>query len=52
MWGFGTYYLVNRPSVKSVYQKIIFLFLNQNMLWVLKRTASMGRFFWAPKTYV
>ena len=22
------------------------------MLWELKRTASMGRFFWAPKTYV
>ena len=22
------------------------------MLWVLKRTVSMRRFFWAPKTYV
>ena len=22
------------------------------MLWVLKRTLSMRRFFWAPKTYV
>ena len=21
------------------------------MLWVLKRTVSMRRFFWAPKTY-
>ena len=22
------------------------------MLWVLKRTVSMRRFFWAPKTYI
>ena len=22
------------------------------MLWVLKRTVSMRRFFWAPKTYM
>ena len=22
------------------------------MLWMLKRTVSMRRFFWAPKTYV
>ena len=22
------------------------------MLWILKRTVSMRRFFWAPKTYV
>ena len=22
------------------------------MLWVLKRTVSMGQFFWASKTYV
>ena len=22
------------------------------MLWVLKRTVSLRRFFWAPKTYV
>ena len=35
-------------------RKIIFLFLNQNiMLWVLKRTVSMRQFFRAaPKTYV
>ena len=34
-------------------QRLISLFLNQNvMLWVLKRTVSMRRFFWAPKTYV
>ena len=32
-------------------KKMIFLFLNQNMLWVLKRTISMGQFFWAPKTF-
>ena len=24
----------------------------KHMLWVLKRTVSMGRFFWVPKTYV
>ena len=32
--------------------KLVFLFLSQNiiMLWVLKRTISMRRFFWAPKT--
>ena len=29
-------------------EKIIFFFLNQNMLWVLRRTVSMRRFFWAP----
>ena len=32
--------------------RIIFLFLNQDMLWVHERTVSMRRFFWAPKTYV
>ena len=37
----------------DVYQKIIFLISQpKNMLWVLKRTVSMRRFFWAPKTYV
>ena len=25
-----------RPLVKSVYQKLIFLFLNQNIIWALK----------------
>ena len=34
------------PLVKSVYQKIIFLISQQkHMLWVLKRTLSMRRFF-------
>ena len=33
-------------------ENFIFLFLNQNMLWVLKRTVSMRWFFLAPKTYV
>ena len=39
--------LVNyRPLVKSVYQKNIFLISQPNyMLWVLKRTVSMRRFF-------
>ena len=38
--------MVYRPVVKSAYQKIIFLFLNQNIcFWVLKRTVSMRRFF-------
>ena len=32
-------------------KNLIFLFL-KHMLWVLKRTISMKRFFWAPKTYV
>ena len=39
--------------VKSAYQKINFLISQQkHILWVLKRTVSMRRFFWAPKTYV
>ena len=42
----------NRTSVKSVYQKINFLISQpKHMLWVLKTTVSMRRFFWAPKTY-
>ena len=42
-----------RPSVKSVYQKINFLISQPKyMLWVLKRTLSLRRFFLAPKTYV
>ena len=37
---------------KSVYQKINFLISQpKHMLWVLKRTFSMRRFFWAHKTY-
>ena len=31
--------------------KIIFLFLNQTYVVGLKKTVSMRRFFWAPKTY-
>ena len=39
--------------VKSAYQKNNFLISQQkHMLWVLKRTVSMRRLFWAPKTYV
>ena len=35
-----------RPLVKSVYQKMIFLISQpKQMLWVLKRTVSMRRFF-------
>ena len=38
---------------KSAYQKIIFLISQpKHMLWVLKRTVSSRRFFWAPKAYV
>ena len=40
-------------NTKSVYQKIYFLISQpKHMLWVLKRTVSMRRFFWAPKAYV
>ena len=43
----------SRPSVKSAYQKInVLLSQAKHMLWVLKGTVSMRRFFWAPKTYV
>ena len=45
-----------RTLIKSAFtielEKLIFLFLNLNMLWLLKRTVSMRRFFWAPKIYV
>ena len=42
-----------RPLVKSVYPKANFLISQPKyMLCVLKRTVSMRRFFWAPKTYV
>ena len=44
-------FLISQP--KSVYLKIIFLISQpKHMLWVLKRTVSMRRFFWAPKTHV
>ena len=43
----------DRPLDKTVYLKIIYLiFEAKHMLWVLKRTGSMRRFFWAPKTDV
>ena len=43
----------NRPLVKSAYPKNNFLISQpKHMLWVLKRTVSMRRFFWAPKTYL
>ena len=42
----------HRLLVKSVYQKINFLISQpKHMLLVLRRTASMRQFFWAPKTY-
>ena len=45
--------MLPRHLVKSVYQKTIFLISQpKHMLWVLKRTVSMRRFFLAPKTYV
>ena len=44
---------IYRPLVESAYQKINFLISQpKHMLWVLKRTVSMRRLFWAPKTYV
>ena len=37
----------------SLEQTNIFLISQpKHMFWVLKRTVSMRRFFWAPKTYV
>ena len=42
-----------RPPDKSAYWKIIFFIYHpKHMLWVLKRTVSMRRFFLAPKTHV
>ena len=44
---------ITRPLDKSVYRKIIYFISHpKHMLWVLKRTVSMRRFFWAPKTHV
>ena len=44
--------LVCRPPLQSAYHKTIFLISQpKHMLWVLKRTVSMRRFFCAPKTY-
>ena len=43
----------SRPLVKEcVTEKYFSYFSTNHMLWVLKRTVSMRRFFWAPKTYV
>ena len=43
---------VSRPLDKSAYQKENFLISHpKHMLWVLKRTVSVRRFFRAPKTY-
>ena len=40
-------------EAKSGYQNIDFLISEpKHMLWVLKRTVSMRRFFCAPQTYV
>ena len=42
-----------QQAIRVRNEKLTFLFLSQkHMLWVLKRTVSMRRFFWAPKTYV
>ena len=39
------------PPDKSAYWKIIFFISHPKyMVWVLKRTVSVRRFFWAPKT--
>ena len=44
---------MNRPPDKSAYWKTIFFISHpKHMLWVLKRTVSMRRFFRAPKTHV
>ena len=51
--GLGNMSTINliRPSDKSVSLKTIFLISQPKyMLWVRKRTVSMRRFFWAPKT--
>ena len=46
-------WLTISPPDKSVWLKIIFLIYQpKHMLWVLKRTVSVRRFFWAPKTYI
>ena len=43
----------SRSPDTSAYHKIIFLISQpKHMLWVLKRTVSMRRFFCAPKIYV
>ena len=45
--------VIVRPPDKSEYLKIIFLISQpKHMLWVLKRTVSMKRFFGVPKTNV
>ena len=42
-----------RPPDKSAYWKTIFFISHpKHMLWVLKRTVSISRFFWAPKIHV
>ena len=47
------YMSLTRTLVQSAYQKINFLISQpKHMLWELKRTVSLRRFFWAPKTYV
>ena len=45
--------VITRPPDTSAYLKIIFLISeSKHMLWVLKRTVLLRRFFWAPKTHV
>ena len=39
-------------SKESVMKILFFISQPKHMLWVLKRTVSVRRFFWAPKTYV
>ena len=47
------FWMDHRTLVKSGYPKTNFLISQpKHMLWVLKRTVAMRRFFWAPKTYV
>ena len=46
------HWCILRTLVKSAWQKNILLISQlKHMLWVLKRSVSMRRFFWAPKTY-
>ena len=50
---FGMKTCIYRPPDKSAYWTIIFFISHpKHMLWVLKRTISMRRFFWASKTHV
>ena len=40
------------PRLECIIKDYFFISQRKHMLWVPKRTVSMRRFFWAPKTYV